>query len=488
MRLRNTLLLALIFAALAGYLYFVEIDKAAEEAKKKTLFTFDTEAVIGVTLVYPDRTIEVKRSDGKWRLTQPVDDLADEPTVTNLVRAIADCEVKSTLDDVPTDLAPFGLDKPKVEVKVALKDRELPAIKVGKNTPVGFSTYIQRADEPKVYLTAAAFASGTDKQVKDMRDKQILTVDDDAIRRFTVERPGSKIVLKKTEQEWLLEEPISGPADASTVRSFLSTVKALRATDFAAEQTTDLAAFGLDQPKIAVTLYGDKEDDQKQILIGKENDKQDVFVKVAARPIVYTAGSFVQRDLNKSVNDFRDKTVLAFSTEAVTGIDVQRRDGEQFSLNQKDKDNWTISTAPDATPEKAKVAQFLTDLKDLKGYDVASEAAGELESFGLATPELTVTLRGVDGPLNTLRVGAVAREADKKEYTALRDGQSTIYLIRDFLFSRVNKAAKDFLPKPTPAPGAPPEPEADEPMDPEDNAELMRMLQQQMGQHPHGAE
>lgn len=485
MRLRNTLILALIFAGLAGYIYFVEIDKAAEEAKKKTLFTFDTEAVTAVALVYPDRTIEVKRADGKWRLTQPVDDLADEPTVTNLVKAIAECEVKSTLDDVPADLAPFGLDKPKVEVKVTLKDRELPAIKVGKNTPVGFSTYIQRADEPKVHLTNAAFASGTDKQAKDLRDKQILTIDDNTIRRITIQRPESSLALKKTDAAWLLEEPIAAPADASTVRGFLSTMRTLRATDFAAEQATNLADYGLDQPRLTITLYGEKADDQTRLLIGKENDKQDVFAQVGARPTVYTVGSFVQRDLNKSLNDFRDKTVLAFAPEAVTGIDVRRRDGEQFSLDQKDKDTWTLSTNPDATPDGAKVAQLLTDLKDLKGYEIAAETATELEPFGLTTPELTITLRGVDAPITTLRVGAVATQPDKKEYSALRDGQPTIFLIRDFLFTRLNKSATDFLPKPTPAPNAAPAADAGEPGDGDapdiDEAALQQLLQQHGG-------
>jgi hypothetical protein len=224
------------------------------------------------------------------------------------------------------------------------------------------------------------------------------------------------------------------------------------------------------------------------LLIGKENDKQEVFVKVGARPTIYTAGSFVLRDLNKSLKDFRDKTVLAFATDAVTAIDVQRGDGEQFSLKQKDKDIWTISTDPNATPDKAKVAQLLTDLKDLKGYDIAAETAAEREPFGLGTPELTIALQGADGPIAKLLVGTVSVQEDKKEYTALQEGRDTIFLIRDFLFTRLNKTAKDFLPRATPAPGTPAaaddEGEADAEMDPGENAELLEMLQQQMG-HEH---
>jgi len=95
-----------------------------------------------------------------------------------------------------------------------------------------------------------------------------------------------------------------------------------------------------------------------------------------------------------------------------------------------------------------------------------------------------ITLRGADAPISALKIGTVSLQADKKEYTALRDGQNTIFLIRDFLLTRLNKNAKDFLPRPTPAPNASPEAAAEGEEDEGDNAEMMRMLQQQMGNQP----
>ena len=78
MRLRTTLILLLVFLGLAGYVYFVELDRAAQEAKKKTLFDLEQDKVTSVTLTYPDRKIVVKKIDGKWRIVEPIDDLADE--------------------------------------------------------------------------------------------------------------------------------------------------------------------------------------------------------------------------------------------------------------------------------------------------------------------------------------------------------------------------------------------------------------------------
>ena len=82
-------------------------------------------------------------------------------------------------------------------VKVALKDRELPAVRVGKTSPVGYSTYIQRADEPKVHLTTSAFQSGMDKQVKDLRNKTIIDFDDAEVRRVTLTKAGEPLVMRR---------------------------------------------------------------------------------------------------------------------------------------------------------------------------------------------------------------------------------------------------------------------------------------------------
>jgi hypothetical protein len=453
MRLRNTFILALIFAGLAAFLYFVEFERAAEEAKKKTLFDLDGDKVTGVTLTYPDRKIVVKKADGKWRLAEPIEDLADETAVENLVRAIAECEIKKTLDDVPADLAPFELDKPKVEILVALADEELPLIRVGKNTPVGFSTYVQRADDPKVHLTTSAFASGMDKQVKDLRDKQILTFSDDSIRRIAVQRGDGRVLLKKTDEAWTIEEPAPYTADATTVRSFLATLRSLRAVDFVAEEAADLAAYGLDAPRVSITLYGDKEDDQKQVLVGGENDKKDVYVKVAGRAAVYTAGSWVFRDLDKTLNDFRDKTIFAFEPDAVTTIKLVHADGEQLSFTRADKDTpWALADHDDP-PEASKVAQLLTDLKDLKGFEIATEEPDDLGAWGLAEPELTVSLGSKDGPLASVKFGSHrAEEGTAVDHTALREGEPTVFKLREYVFTRINKRARDFLPKPTVTP------------------------------------
>ena len=96
----------------------------------------------------------MKKTDaGKWRITQPVEADADETTVKNLLNAVADAEVKRTLDEVPQDLAVYGLTTPVVKAKLVLKDgKSVPLVSFGKDTPVGFSTYAQKEGDAKVSL------------------------------------------------------------------------------------------------------------------------------------------------------------------------------------------------------------------------------------------------------------------------------------------------------------------------------------------------
>jgi hypothetical protein len=112
-RPRNTLLLLLVLLALGAYLYWVELPGQEREAEAKKLVTLKKDAVTGMTLAYPDRTIVLeKTADGQWRLTQPVAADADEAVVNNMLTAIESAEVSRTLDDVGDKLASYGLAPP----------------------------------------------------------------------------------------------------------------------------------------------------------------------------------------------------------------------------------------------------------------------------------------------------------------------------------------------------------------------------------------
>src|SRR5262249_10844652 len=181
------LVLLVLAAALGTYLWVYELPQAEKEGKKEKLVAADRTNVTGILLSYPDRRIELKKKDGVWRLTQPVDAPADDATTGALLGTIVDAEVQKTLDELPKDLASFGLDKPAVTATLTLQDgTQLPAVAVGKNTAIGGKTYVRKGDEQKVYLTASSLQFGLNKQPKDLRDKQLFTFEDNDVNRIEI--------------------------------------------------------------------------------------------------------------------------------------------------------------------------------------------------------------------------------------------------------------------------------------------------------------
>jgi len=61
--LRRILLFLVLAAGLVTYLVVYELPQAEREATKDKLLTIDKDAITGVTLVYPDREIELAKGD-----------------------------------------------------------------------------------------------------------------------------------------------------------------------------------------------------------------------------------------------------------------------------------------------------------------------------------------------------------------------------------------------------------------------------------------
>lgn len=457
MRFRSTFVLVLLLIGLGAYVYWVEVPKSQEEAKKKTIFEFKPEDATDVSLVYADREIVLKKAGEDWRLTKPLDAPADSMAVKNLINAIAEAEVKKTLDDA-SDLAPYGLDQPFAKVTVKLKDKELPTILVGKSTPVGFSAYVKKADEPKVLLTTSAFRSGMDKKASDLRDKTILTFADKDVQKIEIRGEGKDLALLQKDDHWTIERPGPYAADATAMRGFLSTLRSLRAVDFPSDAPADLSTYGLDNPRLKVSLFLGKDNAEKDLLIGKDTDNKQVYVQGSGQPTVYTVSDWVMRDLNKNVGDFRDKTLLAFDRDKAAAIEVARKDGSHFKLVRNDDKQWRVEGGPEGKPAQTAISQYIGDLHDLAGYEIAADQPSDLTQFGLDQPLLTVTVFGEQNkPVGTVLIASRQTDSAKKDFTAMTQGGPTVFLIRDYLYTRLDKQPQDFIekPKPTAVPGTP---------------------------------
>ena len=445
-----------VLLGLGAYIYFVELPKAKQEADQPTVLTFEKEAVDTLTLTYPEREIRLQQTAaGEWGITAPIQAKADDTAVNNMLTTIVDEEVtRSLTPEEPVDLALYGLAQPPVVLRIALQDgTTLPKVSIGKDTPVGFSAYVQKEGDPQLHLTRQAFRLGLTKEVKELRDKTVLPFERDSVTRIAINASETSIVLAKADAGWAFEHPAPYAVNASAVQTYLSTLESMRAEDFVEQPLLDLSAFGLDPAQLTVSLHFG-EDTKRTLSVGDEKSVDagttQRYFKRDDGETLYLVRAGLLKDLSKSVTDFRDKSVVSIPEGKITQVVVTREGREGFTLSRGEERAWEIDRKSEGMLKTATLGQFVADLRELRGFEIAADNPEDLSLYGLDKPTITLVATDESGEkLATVFLGQTVQEETEKHF-AMQEGRETVFTLRDYVFSRFDKNPEDFWEKPEP--------------------------------------
>ena len=170
-------------------------------------------------------------------------------------------------------------------------------------------------------------------------------------------------------------------------------------------------------------------------------------MQASGEPTVYTVSDWVYRDLDKRLGDFRDKTLLSFDREHDhRGRRQTARTAATFKLVRGDDNQWHVDgqqgtrgrDGDQSVPRRPARSQRLRGRSPISPTDLAQ--------FGLDQPLLALTVYGEAGKaIGTVLLAPRPGGEAKKEYTAMLEGGPTVFLVRDYLFTRLNKKADDFV-------------------------------------------
>lgn len=456
MNLRSTLVLALIFAALAGYLYYVELPRTADENGGDVLLDIDPDAVSRIELEHPGRKVVLERRDGAWQMIEPVAAPADQRNVDNLIAAVDEAVVERTLAEAG-DLASFGLDVPSATIRLQSGEQSPRILHIGKNAPVGASVYVRRDGEKEVRLSDAALATRLDQQPADLRDKTILSFDKDAVTTVSISGADGGVSLARQEGDWRITAPGEWKADQAAVEGLLSTLQSMRAVEFLSEDGAEPARYGLDAPTRVLTLtfappQGQPDgaplaEDPLELRIGNDREGK-LHVQTNRRPIVYAVASWAVDSAIKSAGHFRDKTIVSFAAEDAARIEIASPAESALALVRTDGD-WTLAGDPATVVAQTAVGELLGAAAELHGFEVAADGPfepGELAALGLDPARRSIRVLGRDGEqLAVLQIGPHAADGARTEYAAIADGSSTVFLIPEDIYQRLDAGAEKLI-------------------------------------------
>jgi hypothetical protein len=401
MRLRNTIIVLILLAIVGGYALVVLLG--SRPAPTATLYKVAAKDISRIDLRYPTREIELVRNpDHTWRIVKPIKADADQGAVDSLTQSIAQAQLSKTIEEKPAGLEPFGLDKPSVVVTISSdKGGALPALDIGKMSPVGGGAYVKLANAPAVLMTSSDFPGAVTKQVNDLRSHELMTFNMDDANKITIQSAaGGQIEVDKQGGKWQIVQPAHYLADGDAVAQFLTALANARVADFVSDAPKDLGRYGLEKPQLQVSVFTGKDEARHSLLFGLEEpqaSKHAIYVKLGSDPYVFTVEDTLIGKVNLNVLDLRDKTVMAFDPAKVGRVEIDNR-GKQYTLERAKDGKWQVTADAKTSPANGSAVQtFLDELADLKGDKIVADPMTGAQNYGLNKPTEKIAVFDKDG-------------------------------------------------------------------------------------------
>ena len=446
MKFRTTLVLFGVLVLLSLAYYFLELRKAGKEAETK-LVSFQEEDVSAFRIRRQDGFMTLQRDESGWRMSEPVQDRADEKEITALLGNVIRASVERTLDP-GDDLVDFGLQDPLIVLTVHLKGQQTPLIlEMGINTPAGSSVYTRRQGEDKILLAPDTVRASLDKDVYAFRSKVPLSFADGSVKAVDLHIDSLRARLERHEDgKWRITEPIRVAADSGKVSDFLRSLAQDQVTAFPEKPPASLKALGLDPPRgeIRLSLDGGSEatlylGSQEQAA-GKTQKEGGIYARRSAEEHILVLKEGFVNEMPKQVADLRDRSLLALDREHVHGIELHTPKGRTRLL--KAEEDWRIKEPEEAPADQRMVNDLLWELTSSRITEFVDDNPKTLKRYGLDAPAVTVRLLDRDGnPLSTLSLA----KASTGEGAYARVGESqAVYLVEEHLYGQLDRGPLDF--------------------------------------------
>ena len=442
MNFRTTLIIFILFALSAGG-YFLfrggDSEKSSdpnEQPRITEVYSLSADTVQRIRLSFGDPSFHPlsleKTENGEWQLTDPITAYANEGKVSEMLDDLLNKRVKRTLE--VSGLSQYELDPPNIRIDLwAEGEAPTQSFLIGNKT-VNYSVYAKEASEAHIFLIESSALQDLTKAPADLRTRNALKFEPEAVNGITLAVAGDEPIRCRMEgdAEWRMVAPIQVKADAKGIRSVLDALHLLKVAGFTKDGAINLAEYGLEVPRIRVTLQ--LEDGSQELRVGSDiPNTARIYVKPDSLDTVYAVNREIFSTLHKSVFDLRDKRVIDFQRTATNRFEIQRQ-GEAKIVCAKDlKGNWQIEEPIALKADAEIVDDILFGIDSLKAVEFVAEQPTSLSRYGLDAPSFQVSFFPLDAEPAVLLLG---KSKGDNVYAKAQDAKR-VALVRGYLLELI---------------------------------------------------
>jgi len=371
---------------------------------------FDPKGVKALEVVSTQTKVSLERKNDRWMVTRPFADRAASLRMETVLGVIASIEAKTFHDDAPADLAPYGLDAPRIRIAFTRSDGSHATALIGNAAPKPVGTvYAKLEDEPIVYTVPDAVVAPLTFRAEYLRDRKLAWLSPLRVTEFHIEGPSQRLHLRKEGRQgaWKLLSPVKMDADKRTVDRFLRLVAGLEIMRFPndAPDAPALERCGLDDASRVVLTVKSSDRPERVYAVGKVDAKnKDLYLRRGDVGSVYTVNPEFRDIVTASYLVFRTRRVARIDRNAITALTVRGPD-RTVTLERIDRRTWRMTAPVNAPADAINLQNLLEYLHDLEASEFIAEKVDDLSEYGLDKPAREVRMKLADGGAKTLLIG-----------------------------------------------------------------------------------
>jgi hypothetical protein len=270
-----------------------------------------------------EKTVEVVLSkvDGTWRISKPVQTIADQQAIENLLTTLKDYKFDKIVGDTKAEWKNFGLDSPRRRISLSTAEGS-KTIFVGSNATIGYHVYSATSDSDRVVIGSQYLAVSLSKTLHELRDKSLVKVDDKSIKTFEWATKGSERITMNLNDKNSFEIVSDGQtlaADSVEIRNTIDELNRMQVAEFIDLPDQKLVSAFDDGQRFLEVTFKMADGSATSLRFSEFEGK---LVASRGEGAVFRLSPEAKSKLTKSLKDFRNRKIFNFESDDLASVEL----------------------------------------------------------------------------------------------------------------------------------------------------------------------
>ncbi|MFN0138073.1 MAG: DUF4340 domain-containing protein [Phycisphaerae bacterium] len=435
-----------------------DLKRQPKDLRGKTPIKFRPNNAVAVQAEYEGRKFEFSKQTGdEWLIFEPVKSHAEKDAVRALTSALSGLRLQEYIEDAPTSLAQFGLDRPYLTIAVTTEEKKPstqpasapttdsapaePQMETIRKTHTllvgGFANidqsrrFVKLPDSPWVASVEKSAVESLTPDLTKLRDKRVTRVKEADATQLEIAVGGNAAALKRVDGQWQGDGDLAD-LDRDALKQLLQAFEDLRAIEFIDSNTSD-QRYGFATPRATLRLSTSNAIEPVMLLIGANTPSgRNAYVQVAGQTSVAVITSEQADRLAIPPMGLRSRAIFSHRAEDIRSIEIDRED-RKMKLTWGNV-LWTINEPAGAVVDAAGIREITQNLALMRARQVVARDADAAYGLDLPIARIRFEVEQMPPQPTTDSAPAAPPAPERKSYSiALSRKDSKSYCRRDDL-------------------------------------------------------